>query len=97
DDKPLNAYRHDQLEEPTIIPYDAPTGEAFNSPKDCVDNVHESAGNEGMKLVSFVSMFKDNTSKRTVHSSELRNAKCISGSNVSIPLAPIDGVTDHFC
>ncbi|GJY80801.1 hypothetical protein Tco_0493552 [Tanacetum coccineum] len=90
DDKPLNAYKHVQFEEPTIIPDDAPTGEAFNSPKDCVDNVHESAGNGGMKLTYFASMFKDNTSKKTVYLSELRNNECVSGADLSTPLTSVD-------
>ncbi|GKC97671.1 hypothetical protein Tco_1167946 [Tanacetum coccineum] len=90
DDKQLNMYRRVQLEEPTIILNDSLTGEAFNSLKYCTDNVHESAGNGGMKLVSFASMFKDNTSKKTVHLSKLRNNKCVSGADVSIPLALVD-------
>ncbi|GJZ41662.1 zinc knuckle CX2CX4HX4C containing protein [Tanacetum coccineum] len=83
-------YRRVQLEEPTIILDDSPMGEAFNSFKYCTDNVHESSGNGGMKPVSFASMFKDNTSKKTVYLSKLRNDKCVSGADVSIPLALVD-------
>ncbi|GJW31822.1 hypothetical protein Tco_0051854 [Tanacetum coccineum] len=55
DSKPLNAYRCVQLEEPTITPDDAPTGQHV-----------------------------------TVHLSELRNDECVSGADVSIPLASVD-------
>ncbi|GJU48746.1 putative retrotransposon gag domain, aspartic peptidase domain protein [Tanacetum coccineum] len=64
--------------------------------KDCVDNIHESAGNEGMKPAYFVSMFKDNTSKKTVYLSELKNDECVSGADVSILLASVDEVSDRF-
>ncbi|GKB26637.1 hypothetical protein Tco_0866038 [Tanacetum coccineum] len=67
DIKPLNVYRRAQFEEPTIFPDDAPTSEAFNYPKDYVDKIYESVGNRGMKPASFTSMFKDNTSKKTVN------------------------------
>ncbi|GJW58809.1 zinc knuckle CX2CX4HX4C containing protein [Tanacetum coccineum] len=48
-----------------------------------------------MKPASFASMFKDNTSKKMVHLSELRNDECVSGANVSISLALVDedGIT----
>ncbi|GJU22274.1 RNA-directed DNA polymerase, eukaryota, reverse transcriptase zinc-binding domain protein [Tanacetum coccineum] len=52
-----------------------------------------SCGFESMeKPVSFASMFKDNTSKKTVQLSELRNDECVSGTDVSIPLASIDAL-----
>ncbi|GJZ21400.1 hypothetical protein Tco_0558439 [Tanacetum coccineum] len=54
DIKPLNVYRRAQFEEPTIIPDDAPTGEAFNYPKDCVDKIHKSAGNRVKDIVNEV-------------------------------------------
>nr|GFB26024.1 zinc knuckle CX2CX4HX4C [Tanacetum cinerariifolium] len=46
--------------------------------------------NGGIKPASFASMFKDNTSKKMIHISELRNDKCVSGADVSIPLASVD-------
>ncbi|GKF87422.1 zinc knuckle CX2CX4HX4C containing protein, partial [Tanacetum coccineum] len=49
-----------------------------------------SRDNEGMKPASFASMFKDNTSKKTVHLSELRNDECVSGADVSIPMTFVD-------
>ncbi|GJR16150.1 zinc knuckle CX2CX4HX4C containing protein [Tanacetum coccineum] len=64
--------------------------------KDYVDNIYESAGNEGMKPAYFVSMFKDNTSKKTVYLSELRNDEYVSGADVSILLASVDEVSDRF-
>ncbi|GJX22163.1 hypothetical protein Tco_0226608, partial [Tanacetum coccineum] len=42
------------------------------------------------KPVSFASMFKENTSKNTVHLSELRNDECVNGADVSILLASVD-------
>ncbi|GJT32210.1 hypothetical protein Tco_0922629 [Tanacetum coccineum] len=48
------------------------------------------------KSVSFDSMFKDITSKKTAHLSELRNDECVSGVNVSIPLASVDEVSFTF-
>ncbi|GJY33018.1 hypothetical protein Tco_0417487 [Tanacetum coccineum] len=49
-----------------------------------------SKDNEGMKPASCASMFKDNTSKKTVHLSELKNDECVSGADVSIPMAFVD-------
>nr|GEU72453.1 zinc knuckle CX2CX4HX4C [Tanacetum cinerariifolium] len=46
--------------------------------------------NGGIKPASFASMFKDDTSKKMIHISELRNDKCVSGADVSIPLASVD-------
>ncbi|GJY46274.1 hypothetical protein Tco_0435337, partial [Tanacetum coccineum] len=46
--------------------------------------------NEGMKPAYFASMFQDNTSKNTVYLFELRNDECVSGVDVSIPLASVD-------
>nr|GEX14358.1 zinc knuckle CX2CX4HX4C [Tanacetum cinerariifolium] len=48
------------------------------------------------KPVSFAFMFKDNTSKKTVHLSELRNDECVSGADVSIPLVSVYEVSDRF-
>ncbi|GKB18853.1 hypothetical protein Tco_0852776 [Tanacetum coccineum] len=51
---------------------------------------HESAGNGGMKPTSFAFMFKDNTSKKTIHLSELRNDVCVSSVDVTIPSASVE-------
>ncbi|GKA72517.1 hypothetical protein Tco_0778733 [Tanacetum coccineum] len=48
------------------------------------------------KPISFSSMFKDNTSKKTVHLYDLRNDKCVSGADVSIPLASVDEVSSTY-
>nr|GFB83820.1 zinc knuckle CX2CX4HX4C [Tanacetum cinerariifolium] len=52
-----------------------------------------SRDNEGMKLAYFASMFKDNTSKKTIHLYELRNDECVGGADVSISLASVDEVS----
>nr|GEW50894.1 zinc knuckle CX2CX4HX4C [Tanacetum cinerariifolium] len=65
--------------------------------KECVDNVHESASNEGIKVVYFTFTFEDNTSKKTVHLSELKNDECVSGANVPIWLALVDEVRYNTC
>nr|GEW88149.1 hypothetical protein [Tanacetum cinerariifolium] len=56
----------------------------------------DSRDNEGMKSTSFASMFKDNTSKKTVHLSELRNDECVSGADVSVRMACVDEVSGRF-
>ncbi|GJZ36853.1 hypothetical protein Tco_0583044 [Tanacetum coccineum] len=49
----------------------------------CLCSLIWSCGFESMeKPVSFASMFKDNTSKKTVQLSELRNDECVSGADV---------------
>ncbi|GKB59387.1 hypothetical protein Tco_0915573, partial [Tanacetum coccineum] len=42
------------------------------------------------ETASFASMFKDNTSKKTVHLSELRNDEYVSGADVSISWASVN-------
>nr|GEW58749.1 hypothetical protein [Tanacetum cinerariifolium] len=55
-----------------------------------------SRDNEGMKSASFASRFKDNTFKKTVHLSELRNGECVSGADVSVRMACVDDVSGRF-
>ncbi|GJR41209.1 hypothetical protein Tco_1216893 [Tanacetum coccineum] len=45
---------------------------------------------ERYETASFASMFKDNTSKKTVHLSELRNDEYVSGADVSISWASVN-------
>ncbi|GJS50606.1 ALP1-like protein isoform X1 [Tanacetum coccineum] len=78
-----------------MVPEDVPTGEVMNTPKDGFDTVHGKSGNEGMKPVSFASMFKDNSSKKTVQISELCNEERVKGADVAIPLAAVDEVSNR--
>ncbi|GJV68156.1 F-box protein [Tanacetum coccineum] len=45
------------------------------------------------KPVSFASIFKDNTPKKTVKLSELSNEESVEGADVAIPLATVDEVS----
>ncbi|GKC12677.1 hypothetical protein Tco_1009459 [Tanacetum coccineum] len=51
---------------------------------------------KGTKPVSFASIFKDNTPKKTVKLSELSNEESVEGADVAIPLAAVDEVSNRF-
>ena len=44
----------------------------------------------------FTSMFKDTMPKKVVKISEIRNADCVAGANVTIPMEVVDEESNKF-
>ncbi|GKD26033.1 hypothetical protein Tco_1232247 [Tanacetum coccineum] len=63
---------------------------------DCLNSAHEDSDNGSKKSASFALIFKENTTKKIVQTSELRNDEFVQGADVAIPLAAVDEISDRF-
>nr|GEV81283.1 hypothetical protein [Tanacetum cinerariifolium] len=77
------------------VPEGVPTIEVLNTPTDGFDIVHGKFGNGGTKPISFSSVFKDNTPKKTVKLSELSNEDSVEGTDAKVA-APTQVSDDIF-
>nr|GEV55671.1 retrovirus-related Pol polyprotein from transposon TNT 1-94 [Tanacetum cinerariifolium] len=63
---------------------------------DCLNSSHGGSDNESHKSASFASIFKENTTKKIVQTSELRNDEFVQGADVAISLAAVEEISDRF-
>nr|GEZ41704.1 hypothetical protein [Tanacetum cinerariifolium] len=72
------------------------SNEVLETHMDCLNNGHGDSNNRSKKMASFATIFKENTTKKIVEISELRNDEFVQGVDVAIPLEAIEEISHRI-